>query len=82
MVDPQAVASFIGWHRIVIQRASTLLPAAPAATHISAFFHKKAPDLPPCCLLDQVRPDQGHRCSAQDIMFTDIIWVNSPEYSA
>lgn len=53
-MDPQAVASFIGWHRVVIQRATSLLPAAPAATHVSAFFHKKAPDLPPCCLLDQV----------------------------
>lgn len=54
VVDPQAVSSFIGWHRVVIQRATTLLPAVAAAMHISAFFHKKVPDLPPCCLLDQV----------------------------
>lgn len=54
VVDPQAVSSFIGWHRVVIQRASTLLPPATAATCVSAFFHKKVPDLAPCCLLDQV----------------------------
>jgi hypothetical protein len=54
VVDAGEVEKYINWHRIVINRSMSFLPSNIAATHIAAFFHKKVPTLPPCCLLDQV----------------------------
>ena len=53
-MDPSEAEQYINWHRIVINRAMSFLTPSIAATHIAAFFHKKVPTLPPCCLLDQV----------------------------
>ena len=53
-MSPEVVAAFIAWHEVTIRRACDLLPAAAAAKHVAAFFHKKVPDLPPSCLLNQV----------------------------
>jgi hypothetical protein len=54
VVDAGEAERYINWHRIVINRAMSFLPPNIAASHIAAFFHKKVPTLPPCCLLDQV----------------------------
>jgi hypothetical protein len=54
MVSADSAGVFIGWHEIAIKRARDLLPPAAASKQIGAFFHKKVPNLAPCCLLNQV----------------------------